>query len=415
MTGARGNACALLFARVAVVGALVLTLIGCGGKAPAPARAFSAHDGKWPHLHGAPDDTVLLSWLAPLEDGHALRFARRTADGRWSAPREIARGRDWFVNWADFPSITASGESLVAHWLVRSADAPYAYDVSLARSLDNGATWLPLGAPHDDGTPTEHGFASVVPANDGFDVVWLDGRKTQPSQGHGGHGAGSMTLRHARYDRDGSRLGGGEIDGRVCDCCQTAAARSSVGLVVAYRDRSDGEIRDIRRGLLADDGWLPDAAVADDGWRIEGCPVNGPALHAAGDEVVAAWFTAADGEPAVKGAWSLDGGMAFEDALTLAAGPSIAGRVDVALLGDGEAVATWVRAVGGPTPQGWLSARRITSDGRLGEVRDLVEVDATRSGGFPRMVVVGGEMVLAWRSAAGVETAAVSVSSLPPP
>ena len=106
---------------------------------------------------------VLLSWIERSGDLASLKFSERTTSG-WSAPRTIASGRDWFVNWADVPSVLRlpSG-ALVAHWLQKSAPTTYAYDVRLSYSTDDGKTWSPSFLPHHDGTPTEHGFVSMFP------------------------------------------------------------------------------------------------------------------------------------------------------------------------------------------------------------------------------------------------------------
>ncbi len=66
--------------------------------------------------------------------------------------------------------------AIVAHWLQKSAASTYAYDVRLSYSTDDGKTWSPSFTPHHDGTPTEHGFASLFPMGEGFGLVWLDGR-----------------------------------------------------------------------------------------------------------------------------------------------------------------------------------------------------------------------------------------------
>src|SRR5690606_26704838 len=105
-----------------------------------------------PDLVAAPDGSLLLSWIEPDGDGHALRFARYRDDA-WSAPQAIARGDDWFVNWADTPHIAATADgALWAHWLRKSGAAKYAYDIVLARSADDGATWSPPILVNEDGT-----------------------------------------------------------------------------------------------------------------------------------------------------------------------------------------------------------------------------------------------------------------------
>ena len=58
------------------------------------------------------------------------------------------------------------------------------------------------------------------------------------------------------------------VDDRVCDCCQTAAALTSDGPVVVYRDRTEDEIRDIHISRLIDGAWTESRAVSDDGWYI---------------------------------------------------------------------------------------------------------------------------------------------------
>lgn len=58
-----------------------------------------------PNLAVGRDGRVYLSWLEPTPDSaFALRLSS-FAGGAWSAPRTIRSGRDFFVNWADFPSV----------------------------------------------------------------------------------------------------------------------------------------------------------------------------------------------------------------------------------------------------------------------------------------------------------------------
>src|SRR5688500_1319325 len=47
---------------------------------------------------------VLVSWIERNGDLATLKFAERIASG-WTPARTIASGRDWFVNWADVPSV----------------------------------------------------------------------------------------------------------------------------------------------------------------------------------------------------------------------------------------------------------------------------------------------------------------------
>ena len=91
-----------------------------------------------------------------------------------------------------------------------------------------------------------------------------------------------MQLRAAMYDGAHKQLSDTIIDARVCECCPTAVALAADGPVAAYRNRSAGEIRDIYVTRLAAGRWTMPVPVHRDNFKIEGCPVNGPAVAARG-------------------------------------------------------------------------------------------------------------------------------------
>src|SRR6185436_15671127 len=283
--------------------------------------------------HGA-----VLSWLENAGSMTSFKLSQRTATG-WSEPQAIASRRDFFVNFADVPSVVRLADrTLVAHWLQESGSASYAYDVKLSRSADDGRTWSPPFSPHHDGTQNEHGFASLFDVRGaGLGLVWLDGRAMKPGATPDEDGVGDMSLRGAVFDRQGKQLSEDAIDLRVCECCPTAAAATSDGVIVAYRDRSPEEIRNINVARLVGGKWTAPTVVHDDKWEINGCPVNGPALSAAGRTVAIAWFTAPNDEGRALLAFSDDGGQHFGEPIRVDDAGSL-GRVDVELLPDGSAV-----------------------------------------------------------------------------
>ncbi len=372
-----------------------ITISGCGNDTldlsnrgdlvamPSPSAANSGE----PHLAVAPDGTVVMSWLEPAgEESHAFRLA--TLQGEtWSAATTIAEGNNWFVNWADYPSVVPMTQSeWAAHWLVKSADHSYAHDVALARSSDGGKTWSEPMAPHRDGTKTEHGFASLFPWNGGIGAIWLDARKSTRD-------ASAMTLRFARLSYSGEILDEGEIDDLVCDCCMTDVALATDGPVVVYRDRTRDEIRDhlVRRW----DGskWAEPIKLGDDNWKIGGCPVNGPAIAASGNNVVAVWFTASRRNPRVQLARSTDGGRTFAEPVLVDSG-KVSGRVDVVLLDDGVAIVSWIGKT--EAGNGMIATRTMPPQAEPGPIRVIAETDISRAAGFPQMVHTADRLVFAW-------------------
>lgn len=300
------------------------------------------------------------------------------------------------MNWADVPSVVrlASGE-LVAHWLQKSGPDTYAYDVRLSHSKDEGRTWTPSFTPHSDDTRTEHGFATLFQMpGAGLGLVWLDGRAMKPGGSHDAHetSAGAMSVRFATYGRDWKQTAEVPIDLRVCECCPTTAIVTSDGPIVAYRDRSDDEVRDIFISRLENGKWTEPRAVHADGWKIAACPVNGPMLSARGRDVALAWFTAQRDQPRALIAFSKDAGRTFGTPIPLDDGGSL-GRVDVELLADGSAIATWIELA----DQGaQFRVRRVEPSGVKSPAIVVSGLAGGRASGYPRLASHGNEMVFAW-------------------
>lgn len=364
---------------------------------------------------------VWMSWTEPAPDG-GHRVAAAYFDGgesRWGAPVTIAQGRDFFVNWADFPSVRLFGELLVAHWLQRGGGGgTYDYGVRLAWSRDKGATWSEPWTPHEDDTPTEHGFATVfhaeARAGDGGRVwaAWLDGRamtapggamalraRTLPAPVGGASAKNSLPFGSAGVPGPVARPGSEELlDARTCECCQTGAVVVDGVPVVAYRDRGRDELRNVHVVRRLPDGWTASRPVHDDGWVVGGCPVNGPAVAARDGRVVVAWFTAPKGEARVNVAFSADGAATFEPPLRVDGGlPS--GRTDVVMLDDGSALVAWLeRQEGGGAV---VASRRVAPNGASGALRTLAASSEGRASGFPRIARLGTDrLVLAWTDVA---------------
>ncbi len=373
--------------------ALVLAL-GCQSRsAPPPVLVL---DCPAPAASGEPNltsagDRLYVSWLAQLESGHTMQYAM-LQHGHWSAVRTVVAGDSFFANWADFPSLAElSDGSLVAHWLWKSGPDTYAYDVALARSAD-GVEWGTRMVPHRDATATEHGFVSLVPdAQGGATLVWLDGRDYAGRK----RGMGEMVLMSATLNPDGCSAERA-LDARVCDCCQTAAVRTENGVLVAYRDRSPEEVRDISLVRFADGVWSEPYPLSQDGWEIAGCPVNGPALAASGARVAAAWFTMAGEQAAVHVALSPDEGMTFPMRARVDDGDPI-GRVDVILLPRGGALVLWLESA--ENGEALIRARRIQGDGTLDPSFAVSATSAERASGFPRMERLDSTVYFAWTEA----------------
>ncbi|MEP5614383.1 MAG: exo-alpha-sialidase, partial [Cyclobacteriaceae bacterium] len=268
----------------------------------------SATNSSLPYLITGDDGNLYFSWVEKKDSGWVeLKYSTYVNDS-WSAPELIAKGNDWFVNWADYPMMAVDSDgNMMAHYLAKSAAGTYAYDVNIVMKKAGGSAWSDATIPHNDGTPTEHGFTTMLPQGIGiFQISWLDGRNTGGGDhdNHGDGGGGAMTIRTALLDMDGNLSDENVLDQRVCDCCQTTGANTVSGPVVLFRDRSEMEIRDLSIVRNVNKQWTEPTPVYQDNWNIAGCPVNGPRADAVGNSLAVAWYSAANNQPEVKVAFS---------------------------------------------------------------------------------------------------------------
>jgi len=338
-------------------------------------------------------DGLILSYLQGGNREIELRWIRLDAAG-WGEPHIVAKDGKMLANWADVPAVVEGGDgAMYAHWLSPTVNTAEWYDIRVLRSGDGGETWTDLGTLNDDGVQAEHGFVSYVPDARGVRAYWLDGRET--TQDGLGFTQGFMTLRTAII---GENIEPSElIDDRVCDCCTTGAALTDAGPIVVYRDRTEGEVRDISIAGGAAGG---PRLMHGDGWVIPGCPVNGPSIDARGGTVAVAWYTAAENKVRVLAMLSNDSGATFGPPIVVdeAQGTSTPlGRVDIVLDGE-EAIVSWLTT---ERRQGVIKLRRIGTGGVIGEPRVLAPMDVARGSGFPEAERLGDQIVVVWRDPAG--------------
>lgn len=304
-----------------------------------------------PNWYLSPQNNLYLSWTEHLNDSIASLHYAIMQDSSWGEAHVAAQGSQWFVNWADFPSITtfpSSDLSVLGHFLQKSdTGRNYNYGVRLALSRDGGETFHMIDTLHDT-APSEHGFVSLLPFSfDKVMAVWLDGRAMSTSdhhttgQEHGNESHGSMQLRSAFVHFDHKILEPHQIDDRVCECCQTDLAMTPHGPIVVYRNRSDAEERDIYFSRYNLGQWSEPKPVFEDHWKIYGCPVNGPAIASHNNKVAVVWYTEAGGTPTVKWSTSEDGGDHFK-APTIIATNNTIGRVDIIWLDDNHLAITYI-------------------------------------------------------------------------
>lgn len=326
------------------------------------------------------DGTPWVSWLEPAGTGeHAMKVARfdvsRTA---WGKAITAARGRNWFVNWADFPVLAAQGEKLTAVWFVTAAgNDDHAYYAMFSVSPDAGQTW---GIPQPITRESQAvEFVALQPLNDGrLLAAWLDARGRT---GH--HGLQKLYARVL-----GTESRDVLVDDSVCDCCQLSFTALGDTAWLAYRGRTSDEVRDMRIAEYRAGNWSAPRSLHADGWKIAACPVNGPQLAAESSRVAAVWFTAANNQSRVLAGVATGGLTTIVSPQRIDLGKP-QGRVDTVLLRDGRALFTWLESSANEK-EGGIYGRTLAANGELSAPALLAATTTARASGFPRIAALPG-------------------------
>ncbi|NUS60488.1 MAG: hypothetical protein HOQ01_06030, partial [Lysobacter sp.] len=163
--------------------------------------------------------------------------------------------------------------------------------------------------------------------------------------------------------------------------------------LLVYRDRTDEEIRDISATHLRAGKWDTPRPVHEDGWKMAGCPLNGPSVGAWGKDVSVAWYTAPNDKPILRLARSTDGGNTFAAPIDVDQGPALQGRVDVAMDGD----STWLVWLREDAKGQTVQLARYTTKGGAKQQTQLATVSGRGRGtGFPKIAVRNGIAFVVW-------------------
>ena len=381
------------FGGAIALAALTALASGCSNEPEVAQLAFPGSSGSaQARLTADVDGTPLLSWLEPRGSERVLMFARFDA-GRFGAVHEVVRSERMFVNWADFPSIVPITDTFwFAHWLRRRPDSA-AYDVATLVSDDGGASWTESEQMNEDDAVAEHGFVAVFDWDGEAAAFWLDGRELANWSFDNPDALLGTSLRLARYDRQGAASSRQVVDDLVCDCCQPDVAMTATGPIVAYRDRTEDEIRDVVVRRWDQGGWGPAVNLGNENWFIAGCPVNGPAIAARDGNVAAIWFTAAEGRARVRFARSDDDGRNFDPAIDVDGAGSY-GQPGIVLDASGRAVVSWWRRA----EEGGIDLLVRAYD-RAGEIEAELEVAHESVGqpiDVPQLIAADGGYLVAW-------------------
>lgn len=337
------------------------------------------------------EGSLSLSWISSNEGNKSTLNFSQLKEGKWTNTQTMATGSNWFVNWADFPAHAINENLILSSYLKKSDSGTYTYDVILSLQKLSGEKVKEDFLLNTDGVKAEHGFVSIIPNhNQGFFITWLDGRNTVDKNLDGYHKP--MTIRFAEITNKGDIIDESELDSATCDCCQTSIAVTNKGPVVVYRDRSDKEVRDIYIARKINGIWGVPTPIHNDGWEINGCPVNGPKVASNSNNLAISWFTVSNKKPTVNLSFSKSNGASFGTPIKINDDDAI-GRVDVAFLNPQEVLVSYIE---GDDVGTYLRIKKVSIDGKVSAPITISKIDGGRNSGVPQLEILDNDAFIVW-------------------
>ncbi len=337
------------------------------------------------------EGSLSLSWISSNEGNKSTLNFSQLKEGKWTNTQTMATGSNWFVNWADFPAHAINENLILSSYLKKSDSGTYTYDVILSLQKLSGEKVKEDFLLNTDGVKAEHGFVSIIPNhNQGFFITWLDGRNTVDKDLDGYHKP--MTIRFAEITNKGDIIDESELDSATCDCCQTSIAVTNKGPVVVYRDRSDKEVRDIYIARKINGIWGVPTPIHNDGWEINGCPVNGPKVASNSNNLAISWFTVSNKKPTVNLSFSKSNGASFGTPIKINDDDAI-GRVDVAFLNPQEVLVSYIE---GDDVGTYLRIKKVSIDGKVSAPITISKIDGGRNSGVPQLEILDNDAFIVW-------------------
>jgi hypothetical protein len=326
-------------------------------------------------------------------------------------------------------SAAGSEPELTVVWMAREGSSVHA-----ARSRDGGRTFSPATSLQARGAAGARGWpALTVDPHGNAHVIWLDHRGLAAQTG-AGHTHGHRKAAAAPEDGVGMaeksglyyaaiRPGGAsperELARGVCYCCKTALAATPDGmLVAAWRHVYPGNLRDVAFAVSRDGGatFSAPARVSQDGWAINGCPDDGPAMAVdARGRVHLVWPTVIDGvEPqgAIFYASTADGRTFTPRVRIPTLGSPRPSHPQIAVNAEGRVAVAWDEIVQGRRVAAVREIR--TRAGQAPEPGPVVTLSTDRAALYPVLAAAPQGFVAVWTSgASGASVIGTRVVRLP--
>jgi hypothetical protein len=276
-------------------------------------------------------------------------------------------------------------------------------EIRYAASGDRGRSFSKAITVAGEREPGLRGWQSVAVGYDGgVHAVWLDGRNAELREAGARHQhAMRQDVFHAAWKGSGTPVANA-VAANVCFCCKTAIVTSGERVYAAFRHIYPGSLRDIAIARSLDNGatFEPPVRISEDGWKIDACPDDGPAMAVdSHGGLHVAWPTLVPGEPPRKGIFyselpdAATAALAFTPRVRLDAGDADASHPQIASDEHGASAVVWDERAG--------DRRRIVLRRVVSGAAQPAEIFEGTGVAYPVVAAADAHWVVVWSSQAG--------------
>lgn len=333
----RSIAIGVIATAVVIIGVLVWQRSGPLVPIHRQAFRFESHphalkiEAKRPVVAAAANGGLYL--LSTENSGLVLRMSHDGGEHWMSATTLSAPDSTVTTSAENAPQLATHGMYAFALWQQKSDTA----GTQLMEARATGMGTPPQATVVTDKPATDKSYAgfatlAVAPNGDVY-AAWLDGRDNTSAS------TGTFNVYLARSTDHGATFQHNvRVATLACPCCRPSVAIAADGTVyVAYRHVYPDNERDIAVVTSTDRGehFGQPVRVANDRWKLYGCPESGPVATVQGSKLIVAWHTAAGGHPGIRLAASGDKGRTFSKELFVSKGISNANHPYLSMADDG--------------------------------------------------------------------------------
>lgn len=338
-------------------------------------------------------DAKGVLWAAHKDAGYIVVSRSVDLGKAWSTPVRVSpQPEDTDTGGEARPKIAfGPGGEIYVTW-TKKMTTPYSGEIRLARSLDQGQTFLNPITVHHNRDDITHRFDTITVNRKGqIFVTWIDKRDMIAASQAKTSYRGAAVYFAVSDDQGATFRGDFKIADYSCECCRIATTLRADDTVVAmWRHVFAPNIRDHAIALLRPDGTTGEVRRATfDDWQLDGCPHHGPSLaEDSGGRMHSVWFTLGEKNKGSYYGRFREGGVEYQRHL---GGPTSA-HPDLATNGQRVAVA-WTEFDG---EHAKLRAMVSENAGESWQEHDL----ATTSDLFdqPRVLVQGNQFYVFWNT-----------------